>query len=260
MMTDLRTLLQQAAPVPERPLDMADIRRRARRRRGVVAWLAGLGALIGVALPVAGPALAPGGGGDSAARLQIVERSTTTIGDRPGPTEGKEGREQAGGLRRSGPAAVGTTSAGGTGLAFETGGSDVAPLAGGSSPASSADYPAAASCSVNNVDLEPGGQRRCRFTATVAAGASMTTTGPLSPPPGMRGEIIVTRDGQTTRYEVHDDVVRAGDVGTVYCAARVMEPGDLVEVVLTNANPSDGFETTLGAGEGWECWNTRGQS
>ena len=55
-MADLRTLLHDAAPTPRGPLDLDAVRRRAGRLgvRRAVAWVAGLGAVIGLGVPVAG--------------------------------------------------------------------------------------------------------------------------------------------------------------------------------------------------------------
>jgi hypothetical protein len=53
MMTDLRDLLHEAAPVPSRPLDMSAVRARSKQvdRLRLVAWLAGFGAFVGIAVP-----------------------------------------------------------------------------------------------------------------------------------------------------------------------------------------------------------------
>ena len=82
----------------------------------------------------------------------------------------------------------------------------------------------------------------------------MRSDGPASPSVGVRGEVLVTRNGMTTRHEVQYSSVRAGDLHTFACTPFI-EPGDLVEAVLTNSmSPADADRTTLGAGEGWTCF------
>jgi hypothetical protein len=63
--TDIRTLLHSVAASPARPLDMQDVYARAARlrRRRVLAWFAGLAAVLGAAIPVGtGVVLQPGAG------------------------------------------------------------------------------------------------------------------------------------------------------------------------------------------------------
>jgi hypothetical protein len=126
-----------------------------------------------------------------------------------------------------------------------------APTATPSSPTTTAPaYPAAASCSIDNRDLGPSEQRSCRFTATAEGGASRRPYGDEASSP--HGQVFVTRYGTTTVHPVHGFNVFAGDVETG-CENRFIQPGDLVEVVLTNNPGGTRSVETIGAGQGWEC-------
>lgn len=261
-MTDLHTLLRESAPAPSSPLDMSAVRQRAARlgTRRFFAWVAGLGVATGLVVPIGGPLLVSG---DRAEQVATDVRAPDN-----GDQEGDEGVDRvedradagssasdAGNDEGSESASEASASAPPSTVARGTASGSVADAAAPAAPAE--HFPAAAVCTVDTVGLGAGHERVCRFTATAAGGASLTTTGPISPPPGIKAEVIVTRNGESTTYVVTEDTVRAGEVGTFRCG-RIIEVGDLVEVVLTNSPAPDGHRTTLGAGEGWECWNNRG--
>lgn len=252
-MTDIRTLLREAAPQPLAPLDMVAVRALARRRsmRRFVTWVGGIGVVIAAAVPTGGSLLvnAAGGGRDhngaknEAQAVDAVDRGTT---DRSlsAPLVGTD--------RAGDPAAAGIAPPGGPpegGVTTTTDQRDAV------APASASDYPKRPSCVIDNVGLGDGEQRSCRFTATSDGGADLVSSGTVSPPPGAKAEVTVTRDGQTTTYSVHNQEQRAGGLNHAICGSFI-EPGDLVEVVLTNStNDPERATLTLGAGEGWECWN-----
>lgn len=248
-MTDIRMLLHEAAPQPLRPLDMTALRARARRRtaRRVITWLAGLGIAVGAGLPVGGSLLVSAGDVERADRVSPDRSALSTlppsepgaggVGSGKGPgLVGAPGPTHPG---EADPSPVTTATAG------DTGGLALSP----------SDYPAAASCSVDTTGLGDGEQRRCRFTATRGGGTDMTTNGPTNPAPGTppSGDVTVTRNGVATTYHVR--TAGAGDLSAFAGCGDVIEPGDLVEVVLTNgiSGDTDQWTTTLGAGEGWSC-------
>ena len=258
-MTDLRTLLHDAAPTPRRPLDMAAVRRRSQRLglRRVGLWLGALGVLAGVAVPVAG-GLVPSSGPDAGVDVGPGPTTTTTLDPDPGDggpvpssipaDEAEASTASRVGSPRSGddPSPVTPASPGNAGAPATT--EPPAALAG--------QYPAAPECSVDNEGLGAGEQRRCRFTATKTGGASLISSDGVDPEATVfRGEVFLTRAGRTTRYEVgHSAGARAGEVGVAAgCSDVVIEPGDLVEVVLTNGSGRQVATTTLGAGDGWAC-------
>jgi len=248
-MTDIRTLLHEAALSPLRPLDMAALQTRARRRsiRRFATWVAGVGVVITAAVPTGGAILV----NTSEGQRDRAERRDPTVED--GTAVDDDGSFQAIGGGETGardgglpPDSVGrssttTTASGGSGSA---------------APTDSSTYPRRSSCVVDNVGLGDGETRACRFTATVAGSADMTSTGTTNPPPGARGEVTVTRDGVSRTYDAEVTDRRVGDAGVFAgCGGEFIQPGDLVDVVLTNstADPEDAT-ITLGAGEGWECW------
>ena len=239
-MTDIRTLLHDAAPTPAVALDMAAVRARARRttlRRRVIAVLTGVGAAIGIGVPVGTGLLAPA---SQSERVGIVggERiEDHTLGDDE--------------RRASDVAALSATT--------------VASILGRSSatttrsqtPTAPVAYPSAAFCTVNDRDLVAGAQRSCRFTATKRGGASLQSDGSTAPPPGVspKGEVRVTRGGETSTHEVTNVRAKAGDAEVFAGCSFFIEPGDLVEVVITSsaAGAKDDATVTLGGGEGWAC-------
>jgi len=251
-MPDIRTLLHDAAPQPVAALDMAAVRSRAARRprRRLVTWLAGLGAVIAAGVGVG----IPGGGGilvnagqddrpaviesDSSRTDEIVDGTATAWDPSPGMDDEAGFSPPVSSPSASSPASV------------------PHPLAPTAAP--SAAYPPMASCSVDNRDLGRGHSRSCRFTATTAGGWNY-----YQPPNHLPSasdaptvSVRVTRDGSTTVYSTR--MVRdGGPAGTYHldgCTDDVIEPGDLVEVVITE--PYDATVRTEmggGAGEHWGC-------
>lgn len=255
-MTDIRTLLHEAAPTPAGPLDMAVVHARARRRswRRVGAWVAGLGVVIGAAVPVGGSLLVSAGQGD---RRPAAEDATgddaSSINGRATDERGaKPARDPGSGVDDGTPidGEVGAPPSGST--ADRTAG----PSTTAAAPAPSTSHPAAASCSVDTAGLDDGAMRSCRFTATKTGGAGMTSSGATGPTPGVgpSGEVTVTRNGVSQTYSVGRHGARAGDAGVFVGCNVFIQPGDLVDVVLTNSSSSTatGVTTTLGAGEGWD--------
>jgi hypothetical protein len=264
-MPDLSTLLHDSAPAPRRPLDLAAVHQRARlsgvRRR--LLWLGGLGALL--ALPGGAGILAPAGdGGDTvdSRRPPAITPDRPAVGD-DGPAADAGGTAAPGDGDDAIAAGTGTRGTPTTSPAPASSAADAgAPTLVEVGPTGGADgnvptpFPSASACAVDDVGHVPGEERRCRFTATAGGGASLRSSGPTSSV-GARGRVIITRNGQTTTHEVQYQSVRAGELGAFACGGLI-EPGDLVEVVLTTkSTPDDGTVTTLGAGEGWECWNGR---
>jgi hypothetical protein len=60
------------------------------------------------------------------------------------------------------------------------------------------------------------------------------------------GEVLVTRDGSTTRYRVYE-------YGTGNCADDVIRPGDLVTVTVQQNPVAIPQEWVLSAGVGYGC-------
>ena len=257
-MADLRTLLHDSAPEPSAPLDMAAVRRRAQRTgmRRLAAWLAGLGAIVGIGFPVGGSILVNADQSEpprvdrvTPETVQGAKRVTTGTsvvepdGDGappPGATRVTSRPAQLGGATTTSPPAASKADG------------DVEPSV--VANAEARDYPPAAYCAVDNVGLGADQSRSCRFTATARGGGTVKSTSPVYPPPGIRAQMRITRNGETNTYMIGHQRVQAGDAGTFYCGAMI-EPGDLVEVILTNSPAPDGSTSTAGAGDGWECWN-----
>lgn len=104
-MTDVRTLLHECAPPPTRALDMAVVRRRARRSRArsALAWLGAVGVLLGVAVPTGGSLLAPADGtGVEAIRGHETTTTSAPMADEVADSgrAGERRRLLAGGGRR----------------------------------------------------------------------------------------------------------------------------------------------------------------
>ena len=255
-MTDLRTLLHEAAPTPSRPLDMAAVRRRSQRLglRRVGVWVGALGVLAGIAVPVAG-GLVPSSDPDAGVDVGPGPTTTTTLDPDPDDAAPAPTSIHAADVEASADPSVGPGrgDADGSPLAPTSPG-DGAPTTTEATPALASGHPAAPECSVDNEGLGAGEQRRCRFTATKRGGAQMWTSGPVGTAAAdVKGEVILTRQGQTTRYEVTRGNARAGEAGVFLGCGSFIEPGDLVEVVLTNGSDVQVHTTTLGAGDGWTC-------
>ena len=265
-MTDVRTLLRDNALRPDGALDMAGVYARANRHsiRRLAAWLAGLGAVIGVAVPV-GDRLLVNAGDDRS--VGIVDPRPPT--EQTTPTVVAPGQAPRGELSGLPHASTGTPP---------TAARDLQPTRPAPSPTDppttlpEQSYPSGASCSVDTLGLEYSGERSCRFTATTAGGWSWykpspnATPAPYNPP---RGTVYVTHNGEIRRYETEAIHTGApGDPGPTTriegCADNIIQPGDLVEVVIRNMAPTtlsrsysldDRYEMGVGAGRGWSCSN-----
>lgn len=269
-MADLRTLLQQSAPKPTTPLDLAAIHARAQRRprRRFATWLGIAGLTLGIGIPGGSVLVTADRENDRQAdppsvpavvtpvRVDGATDATTTT-SMPTAPSGATARRATESKSVEAPAARGGSA-----------GSDdnarvVAPptTSRGSVPTTTtvvsaapsptpSDYPQAASCSIDNRGLGRNEQRRCRFTATTSGGASFRDGS--NEPRGPTAQVSVTRDGTTTTRPVTGVAVFAGDLGQA-CAERFIQPGDLVELVLSNTGTDPGAEATIGAGEGWAC-------
>ncbi len=275
-MTDLTTLLQEGAPVPQQPLDVDALLQRARRPSGrrLMAWLGGLGAVVGLAIPVGGALLAPA---DRRATEIVTGPEISPASTTPTPTTASQGAtprtsrsgdsSQVAGTSlpdlgaRSQPALISatTTAARAPGASLSTSTTTTTSLA-AAAPAS--EYPAAHSCVVNDTGLASGEQRRCRFAAQGKGGASLRSSGPANAAGnGAKGEVLITRGKQTTRQDVAFQRSDAGDLAVFACGGPDIQAGDLVEIILTAGNdPGDSTTMTLGAGEGWECYGSGGTS
>ena len=103
--------------------------------------------------------------------------------------------------------------------------------------------PPARSCHVSTAGLAEGESRSCAFTATVEGGWR-------NDPPeagvfrGEVGEVLVRRNGKTTRYVAF---------GYADCADDIIEPGDVVTVTLRQTSPL-GQVHDLGAGDEYGCY------
>ena len=262
-MTDLRTLLHASAPTPQSPLDMAEISRRARRRssRRLMTWLGVAGLTLGLGIP-GGSILVTAdnrhhehaGPSPTLPLTEVtvgasIESTTTarpigTVAGRPVPDAGTGGAAV--------PSGTPAGRRGGTATADEEPHTTAAPPPTSTTvPSESDPYPLAASCAVDNAGLRPSEQRRCRFTATTAGGASRRPYGDEVHSP--QGQVLVTRDGATTAHPVVGVQAFAGDVKRG-CEELFIEPGDRVEVILTNSATGTQSIETIGAGEHWECY------
>ena len=258
-MTDLRTLLHDAAPMPRHPLDMAAVRRRSQRLglRRVGLWVGALGVLAGVAVPVAG-GLVPSSDPDAGVQVipgPITTTTSTTTPDLVGPDTDAPQSEASSDSDRPDVLPGGASGASaGSAEATERVIPWSPPTTEVARPVNRADYPAAAECSVDNEGLAAGEQRRCRFTATTSGGFGFRSSGPVYPNAAqVSGKVLVTRDGVTTTYDVVDARAEAGGFGAFVGCDFPLDPGDLVEVVLTSHRDDQLTTTTLGAGDGWAC-------
>jgi len=265
-MTDLRELLHESAPRPTGPLDMAAVYRRGRQRRSrrLGGWLGLAGVTLGLGVPSGSMLVTAGEGGrDQAAATttlpptgaaRAASETTTTLGLVAGPpirslTAGGGGAKTP--IRTVdplAPSAAPTSSGDPIAAPTSTAPPGATPTSGPAAPRP--EYPRAASCSVDNAGLGPSEQRACRFTATAAGGASRRPYGDEVNSP--HGQVLVTRNGTTTAHPVFGAEVFAGDVRRG-CQELFIQPGDLVEVVLTNSPRGTTQVETIGAGEHWEC-------
>lgn len=257
-MTDLRTLLNASAPTPTRPLDMRAVRRRAQRTRArrALAWLGAIGVLVGIGVPTGGALLSPADRSrvDAIDGDRAIATTTSVVGEVDDSSEVAPDSNSSEGASEAGQGVVGGDP--GSPLLEH-------PTTTRSTARPRADaYPRAAGCSVNDDGLAEEESRVCRFTATTRGNAYMRTDGGVhyfGVQPD--GRVTVTRAGVSTTYQVGNTGVTAedpnGEEAAVFagCGSNgtFIEPGDLVEVVLTRTSSTEPTATTvLTAGE-WQC-------
>ncbi|MGQ0434118.1 MAG: hypothetical protein ACT452_17150 [Microthrixaceae bacterium] len=246
-MTDIRMLLHHAAPQPLGPLDMTALRARARRRslRRFATWVAGVGAVITAAVPTGGAFLVNAAQGD---------RDQAAVEQDAGAVDATEIVDAADPAPMPGSAPSAPSIEGSNALVGSMGGVIGTTSTTSEEPSASSFYPRQSECVVDNADLGDGEIRTCRFTATARGGTEMTSSG-TTDPPGATGEVTVTRNGVSTTYYPHMRRRRVGDASVfVGCSGGLIQPGDLVDMVLTNSTADPEHATiTLSAGEGWSC-------
>lgn len=275
-MTDLRTLLHDAAPDPSGPVDVAEIHRRAEQRgvRRIVAWVASMGVLL-ASLPVGNSLLLQSADDGEQAGPPATEESqgddaSTPEGDQAPPSSQPPSDASAPSTSAAPDdgdpqTASGTTPDGG-GWTIVVDYATPTPSTTSPPPVTgSATHPAESSCQVDTTDMAAGQQRVCRFTATDAGGAAMTGNTVDGWESDVVGEVTVTRDGNVVyvwNSDEHGAAVFAGNGGVRRdtCGDPVVhqdegyfiQAGDLVDVVLT-VHQDDDELVTLGAGQGWSC-------
>jgi hypothetical protein len=232
----MHTLLHDAAPKPVRPLDMVAVRERARRRslRRIVAWLAGVSAVIGVGVPLGSGVLVNAGKGE---RVGVI-----------GPDRSvKDNATVDGRVEAEVPSAgIGVSASASFDAPTPTTQTMPQSRAPTTTTTPSVDYPSAASCSVDNQNLADGQSRSCRFSATAAGGWRSVQL-------NMGG---AGWDFPTARVRV----IRAGKANTYFtdstgqgCGNDVIQPGDQVEVTITQSTEVVHTLIRVGAGERWSC-------
>lgn len=248
-MPDIRTLLHDAAPAPAAPLRMEEIRARARRpsTRRLVAWIAGLGAVLGVGVPV-GAGLLPSA--DEADPVLVIDpRPTieTTPTSQPAPVTVAAEEPDA----VVAPPAVDRPQE----ATLEPSASTTPPAPAPSTTAGG-QYPAGAACWVGSAGLDAGESRACRFTATTPGGwntYSSSLTPPLDRMPIVR---VTVRRGREVRVYRSRYIDENGETRYENCADDIIQPGDLVEVRIEQADvwiDGTGYDESGGAGGGWGC-------
>ena len=230
-MTDIRTLLHDAAPEPRAALDVdALLSRRPRRWR---TWLVSALAVVAVGGGVAGTgALSPAGDGGT----QLSTRRTTP-GPAPERTDNGGGGESGSGAGAAPGNAAGSLTAGGPGSAGLTGSGDGSPAASssgtgsgsGSGSSAAARAEEAEGCRVDHaadraVSLGPDGNGGLSAEETPSCSYLATRPG------GYRGlghfDLEIRRDGTVLRISSRDG--QCGPIG-------VIKPGDDVRVLLKKA-------------------------
>lgn len=267
-MADLRTLLHQSAPKPRSPLDLVSIHERVQRRphRRFAAWLGIAGLLLGLGVPGGSALVTADRQNDRQAAPpslpSLIESGHVDSGvDVPTTTSTQIASARSTARPSTESKAVEASAAGSGSAEADDSARVIAPPTTARGPAattstvvapspSPADYPRAASCSIDNAGLGRNEQRRCRFTATATGGAGFRDGS--DEPRGPTAQVSVTRDGSTMTRPVTGVAVFAGDLKRG-CAEQFIQPGDLVELVLTNSGSDSEAEATVGAGEGWEC-------
>lgn len=255
-MTQLHELLDRAAPSLTRPLDLVDLERRARQRglrRLLACVTAGLAAIGGVAVA---PGTALFASGDHGQRVETADVEEPSI-DAPvdhGPNRGEDAPVGRSDNHASGsvadaiapratsdhPRPPATTSATTT----------------TTTPSTEPHPAAAASCAVHGDALTDYGQQSCRFTATAPGGWNVDG-GDVPSDRRRVATVNVTRDGVTTTYRSRQvsDPTSTGFFRVQGCADGIIEPGDLVEVIIELQQEWIYPQSTMGAGAGehWGC-------
>ena len=260
-MSDIRTLLHEAAPTPLEPLDMEAVRARAvrRMRRRLVALVTGVTALLAAAIPIGNSLLAPAGGGDAS----VIIAPPPAVAD-PAVEPDRSDQVPSGPAEPSHPS--GSTE--GSASSESPNAQSMAPAPSIFTPTPTADpaatatakYPLAKSCSVDNAGLAYGEQRSCTFTATHAGGWNFYQPPEHGPSIGDPATVTVrvVHDGATQIYrsEMLPDGGPAGSYDVEGCDDAIIQPGDLIEVTIEQ--PDGRYEVVVGeagggAGKGWGC-------
>lgn len=271
-MTEFARLLRDAAGQPPRPLPMAAIYHRAARRslrRRVGFGLAVLAALAGLGGPAGVSVLTTGDRPAHVDAVRIEDRREPTPSTRPVERRPSHETTATSAVSVSSDSASAVPDVGApSSVSLTTTTTTASSTDGGSAQYTGSRTGAAraSSCWVDNVDsgnrtVRAGDSVRCRFTAAVSGGWNVhQERGSTSP---LESEIVtavvhVTRNGVTTTYRTRE-VKTANGSRTEGCADDVIQPGDLVEVVLSESeddtpldvSPDEGV--AVGAGEGWGC-------
>lgn len=236
-MTDLRLLLEAAAPAPTRPLDVDALLDHAARRRpwkrGMV-WLASLavaGALGGGAVGV----LAPTGAPSQVETLPGRATTTTT----PTPADGASASADAGDVGEGSTDVAAARAEGGPAVSV------VPPIADRRAPD---EPPTATSCELRSggagvsqdgmggVGFDDPNTHTCTFRAEHAGGYDAAGT----------WSIAIDRDGTS--------IERSHVTGSPTCAAiGFIQPGDVVTVSVRSPGGATTSETYINAGPEASC-------
>lgn len=247
-MTDVRTLLHHGAGEPSDSVDLRLVAVRAGRLRlwrRALAWVAALGAVVAVGIPVE-RALVPADHG----RVGVVTVNPPRPGDQQPPPPA---------LEHPTAASVGSevSAAGAAPLVhaqrLPTGGRTASQPASPSAPpaplgpptTAAASYPSAPACSLDSVGLAPGQTRRCQFTATTTGGWLFDDSAGGAGFDIPQGTLTVTHAGIAKTYANQHD-------GTD-CADAIISAGDQVQLALTAPTTDVTVTYRTGAGQGWDC-------
>lgn len=250
-MSEFARLLHDAAGAPPRLLVMEAVRRRAARRslrRRLAVGLAGLGLATGIGVPAGVSLLTTGD------RPAGLEAGIDQDRPQPPPSKGLVDSHPTGTVRSASPPPAPShtpTSAPSTDD-DPTSDDDAQPV-----------ITRASSCSVDNLWLRAGESKRCRFIATAAGGWNVHqergSTSPLESET-VTAVVYVTRDDVTAEYRTREIETDNGS-RTQGCADDIIQPGDLVEIVLSETEDDTPLDLSsdegvaAGAGQGWGCTN-----
>jgi hypothetical protein len=250
-MNEFAQLLKDAAGQPPRPLNMVAVRQRAarqgrRRRAGV--WLWAAVAALGIGVPT-GVSLVPSG--DRPTDVRSIENDRDT---RRPPAPDPTGDPDLGGAPQEPVRNASTAGSDGAHRqAVTPAASPTLPTATTTATTKAAGYPPMTSCSVYSDGLVDDNQRSCRFTATQPGGWNFYQRELHTPRDIPDTWVSVTRDGHTKEYRTTRTA--SGNIADG-CDDGVIEPGDLVEVVVGPPSrwlgePNE--DAGVGAGAGWGC-------